>query len=237
MESTAPPSSKDEASSITPPEAWGGERLSDKYTYLRQSVNGPARFGMSVSGVQAAGSLFSGLQDPSSSAGVTSLTNSSINYANLRAKDVSTSQETSLSIPDHLASGSLSISTKSILGQGNLDSSQMSSLTQRFSTYAERISTTSTFSDGLAFSVGSPKMKKSGAETREELLNSLLLKSDTSAPTELSHVLPANVCKFCALNISDVYIAYINNFSVLSSWILPLLCFIIKPRSSCVPVI
>ncbi|KAF7831027.1 protein NEDD1 [Senna tora] len=189
IESTAPPSSKDEASSITPPEAWGGERLSDKYAYLRQSVNAPSRFGTSLPGVQAAGSMFSGLQDSSSSSGVTSLTNSSINYTNLRAKDVSTSQETSIGFPDHMSSSSLSISTKAILGQSNIESPRMSSLTRRFSTYAERISTTSTFSDGV---VGSPKMKKSGAESREELLNSLLLKSDTLVPTESSYLLPAN---------------------------------------------
>ena len=35
---TPTPSSKSEDSSITPPEAWGGERLSDKYTHLRQPV-------------------------------------------------------------------------------------------------------------------------------------------------------------------------------------------------------
>ncbi|XP_054798289.1 protein NEDD1 [Prosopis cineraria] len=191
VESVVPPSSKDDASSITPPEAWGGERLSEKYTYLRQSINAPSRFGTSASGVQTAGSMFSGLQ-ASSSSDVTSLTNSSINFASLRVKDVSTSQETSLGFPDHLSSNSLSMNTKSILGQGNLDSPRMSSLTRRFSTYAERISTTSTFSDGVSLSVGSPKMKKSGAETREELLNSLLLKSDTSVSTESSSILPAN---------------------------------------------
>lgn len=198
MESTAPPSSKDEASSVTPPEAWGGERLSDKYAYLRQSVNAPSRFGALMSGIQTAGSMFSGLQDSSSSAGVT--TNSSISYANLRAKDVSTSQETSMGFPDHTSSTSLSINTKSILGQGSLDSPRMSSLTRRFSTYAERISTTSAFSDGASFPVGSPKLKKSGADSREDLLNSLLLKSDTSVLTESSSVLTANVCKMLFIN-------------------------------------
>lgn len=203
MESIAPPSSKDETSSITPPEAWGGERLSEKYTYLRQSINAPSRFGTLASGVQTTGSMSSGLQSSSSS----DVTTSSINFANLRSKDISTSQETSLSVPDHLPSNSLSINTKSILGQVNLDSPRMLSLTRRFSTYAERISTTSTFSDGVSLSVGSPKMKKSGAETREELLNSMLQKSDASISTESNSILPANVCNF---EICTCYIVFIR---------------------------
>ncbi|CAJ1970942.1 unnamed protein product [Sphenostylis stenocarpa] len=187
-----PPSSKTEDSSITPPEAWGGERLSEKYAYPRQPVNVPSRFGMLASGGQSAGSMLSGLQDTSSSVGVSSYASSSLSFANLRAKDVSTSQETSLGFTDHTFSTSLplSVNTKTSLGQTSIDSSKlldsprMSSFNRRFSTYAERISTTSTFSDGVSLSVSSPKIKKSGAETREELLNSLLLKSDISAPTE-----------------------------------------------------
>ncbi|KAF7816390.1 protein NEDD1 [Senna tora] len=187
--STPPPTSKNEDSSITPSEGWGGERLSDKYTYLRQPVNAPSRLGMLSSGGQTAGSMFSGLQNPSSSASISSLTNSSFNYSDLRMKDFSTSQETSLQLPDHLFSRSLSltsINTRTSLGQGSLDSPRMSPLTlpRRFSTYAERISSTSTFSDGVSLSVSSPKVKKSGAETREELLNSLLVKSDTTVPAE-----------------------------------------------------
>lgn len=38
-------------------------------------------------------------------------------------------------------------------------------------------------SDGTSVSVGSPKTKKTGAETREELLNSLLFRSNTSFAT------------------------------------------------------
>ncbi|KAK7385727.1 hypothetical protein VNO78_31546 [Psophocarpus tetragonolobus] len=190
--STPPPSSKNEDSSITPPEAWGGERLSDKYAYARQPVNVPSRFGMLTSVGQTAGSVLSGLQDASSSVGVSSYTSSSLSFANLRAKDVSTSQETSLGFTDHMFTTSLPLpnNTKTSLGPATvdspkiLDSPRMSSFNRRFSTYAERISTTSTFSDGVSLSIGSPKIKKSGAETREELLNSLLLKSDASAPIE-----------------------------------------------------
>lgn len=195
---TPPASAKSEESSITPPEAWGGEKLPDKYTYTRQPVNAPSRFGMLASSGQTAGSMISGLQDTFSSSGISSYTSSSLNFSNLRTKDVSTGQETSLGFTDHLFSTSmpLSISTKTSLGQANIDSPKisdsprMSSFSKRISSYAERIGTASSFGDGA--SVGSPKIKKSGAETREELLNSLLLKSDVSIPTESGSLLLPN---------------------------------------------
>lgn len=64
-------------------------------------------------------------------------------------------------------SRSLSQITTATLTKGNLDNSQPGSA--RLSSYAERLSATSTFNDGLGGA--SPKMKKIGAETREELLN------------------------------------------------------------------
>jgi len=157
---------------------------------------------MLASSGQTAGSMLSGLHDTSSSMGVSSYATSSLSLANIRTKDASTSQEISLGFTDHTFPTSLPLSAnaKSSLGQANiespkiLDSPRMSSFNRRFSTYAERISTTSTFSDGVSLSVGSPKIKKSGAETREELLNSLLLKSDTSAPTESGSFPLTSVC-------------------------------------------
>lgn len=50
----------------------------------------------------------------------------------------------------------------------------------RRSTYAERMSTTFSFADGIGSSMGSPKSKKTGSETREELINSLLSRQGTS---------------------------------------------------------
>ncbi|KAJ4791890.1 Protein NEDD1 [Rhynchospora pubera] len=64
-------------------------------------------------------------------------------------------------------SRSLSQITTTTLNKGSLDSSQPGST--RLSSYAERLSASSAFSEGLG--VASPKMKKIGAETREELLN------------------------------------------------------------------
>nr|GMC59110.1 protein NEDD1 isoform X1 [Ipomoea batatas] len=180
MASTPSASSRsDDSSSITPPEAWGGERFSDRLAHLRQS-----RFAMSTSSSLASGTMFSGLQDTfPASHSMSSLTSSSLSLENLRVRETS-NEETSLGSSDHvpLSSTSLSLGTKGLNGQGSLDSLGTAlALPRKFSSYAERISTTSSFSDGT-LSVGSPKTKKTGAETREELLNSLLSRSDTASP-------------------------------------------------------
>ncbi|KAM1183016.1 hypothetical protein ACFX19_001441 [Malus domestica] len=176
LESTPAPSSKSEDPSITPPEAWGGERFSDKF---RQPITFTSRIGMSA---QTSGPTLSGLPDMSLTA----------KFANLRTKDLSSIQETSLGFPEHISSSAMPMSpgNKALLGQANLDSPTSLTLPRRFSTYAERISTTSNFSDRTSLAVSSPKTKKTGAEGREELLNSILSKSDTSTATE-SGVLPA----------------------------------------------
>lgn len=191
LESTPAPYSKSEDSSITPPEAWGGERLSDKYTNLLQTNTMPSRFGISA---QTSGSILSGLPDTSLSTSQTSIssTNSSLNYANMRIKDVSFNQETSLGFLEHVNSSAVPMSpgSKGITGQSNHDSPTSSlTLHRRFSTYAERIGTTSSFSDRTSLAVGSPKTKKTGAEMRE-LLTSFVSKSETSTATE-SGILPA----------------------------------------------
>lgn len=174
---------RDDSSSITPPEAWGGERLSDRLSHLRQSGNMPSRFATSTSGPLAPGTMFSGLQDTSpATQSISSLSNSSLSLANLRIKENS-DEEISLGSSEHIPSisTSFSVGIKGITGQGTLDSlGSTMTLPRRFSSYAERISTKPSFSDGT-LSVGSPKTKKTGAETREELLNSLLSRSDTSS--------------------------------------------------------
>ncbi|TYH51805.1 hypothetical protein ES332_D10G304300v1 [Gossypium tomentosum] len=189
LESTPTPSSKSEETSITPPEAWGGEKISDKFAHLRQL---PSRFGMPASGGLTTSSIYAG-QDQSS---MLSQTISNLSYENLHTKDVSSNQETSsLGFPEHFSSSSmsaLSFGSKGITRAGSLDSPKLASLAppRRFSTYAERISTTSAFSDGTSHLVASPKTKKTGAETREDLFNSLLSRSD-SLTAAASGVLPA----------------------------------------------
>lgn len=187
--STPTPSSKSEDSSITPPEAWGGETFSDKFTLHRQSGTLPSRFGMLTSGGPTSGSMLSGLQDLALSSSQTIMSSSmtpNLTYANMRNKDVSSNQETALGLPEHVPFSSLPVSlgTKSVTGQASLELPGQPSSARRFSSYAERMSTTSSFSDGTSLSVGSPKTKKTGAETREELLNNLLSRSDTPAATE-----------------------------------------------------
>ena len=117
-------SKNSDSSSITPPEAWGGERLSDKFTYHRHSVNLPSRFAMMGSSSLMSGSMFSGSQDLTSSSQTSTsyLANSSLSLANLR-RDISSNQETSLGFLEHVPSSSTSISlgTKSTTGQSNLD--------------------------------------------------------------------------------------------------------------------
>ncbi|KDP44868.1 hypothetical protein JCGZ_01368 [Jatropha curcas] len=187
LEGSSPtPSSKSEESSITPPEAWGGERLSDKFAHLRQPLNLPSRLVMLNSGGLTSGSMLTGLQDVSSSSNQTimsSLMNSTLSFPNLRARDISSNQENPTGFSEHFSSSSMSqsLGTKSITGPANLDATGPGSLAlpRRFSTYAERISTASSFIDGTSLSVNSPKLKKTGAETREELLSSLLSRSDT----------------------------------------------------------
>ncbi|XP_031373554.1 protein NEDD1 isoform X1 [Punica granatum] len=184
---TPPPSSKSDDSSITPPEAWGGEKISEKLAHLRQPLHLPSRFGM-LSGTQSAGSMFSGIQDLGSSTNQTSsssVTNSDFPYTNLRLKDASSTLDAPSGFPQNFpSSSSLSptFGAKGILGQSSLDSFGPTSLAlpRRFSTYAERISTTSSFSDGTAISVSSPKMKKTGIETKEELPSSLLTRTDNT---------------------------------------------------------
>ncbi|CAL5420986.1 unnamed protein product [Camellia sinensis] len=71
----------------------------------------------------------------------------------------------------YFSSMSLSLGTKSTTsGQSNLDSlGSALNHPRKFTTYAERMSTNLAFSDGTSLSVGSPKTKKTRAETREEL--------------------------------------------------------------------
>ncbi|KAK6944257.1 WD40 repeat [Dillenia turbinata] len=180
----------DDSTVISPPEAWGGERLSDRFPHLRQPVNLPSRFGMLTSAGMTAGSMLSGLQDLSVSTNqVNSTTNSSLSYPSLRARDNLSNQDTSLGLSEHIPSSPMS----RIIGQANAESQGLTTLPlpRKFSTYAERISTTSSFSDGISLSTGSPKIKKTGAETKE-LLNSLLSRSETSSAVDSGNLSSVN---------------------------------------------
>lgn len=187
--STPIPYSVSDDTSITPPEAWGGEKISDKLASYRLAVSFPSRF-MSASADLSSNPMLSGLQDISISSDQTNMslsTRENFTSSNLHAENVSSSQETSFGVSEKADSSSIPISSgkRTLIQQANLESLGSSlALPRRFSTYAERTSTAQSFSDGTSFSLGSPKTKKTGAETREELLKSLLSRSDTVAAAD-----------------------------------------------------
>ncbi|KAL8159878.1 hypothetical protein V2J09_001415 [Rumex salicifolius] len=195
--SSAASSKSDDSSSITPPEAWGGARLADKYLLNRQLGSLPSRFSISTSGGGLTStSVHTNLQDPSSSTSQTStasLTNTGINFLHSRTKEITSGLEATSGSLGHVPFSSLSLPTgKSTTSQSTSESTMPASLShsRRFSTFAERISTAQSFGDGTSPLLGSPKTKKTGAETREELLNSLLSRMDTSSANETG-VLPS----------------------------------------------
>lgn len=211
--STPTSSMSGDSSSITPPEAWGGERLSDKLNNARQSVTLPSRFATLSSTSMSSGSMFSGLQDlslPSSQMSTSSLADANLGLGNLRTRDISSNQDTSIGLSEHVPFNftSLSQGAKGITGQANLESLGTSfTLPRRFSSYAERISTTPSFSEGASMSVGSPKTKKTGTETREELVNSMLSRSDVSFAAEAGKLPSLNVWNYqmaCTLNFNII---------------------------------
>ncbi|KAI3470796.1 hypothetical protein Pfo_027459 [Paulownia fortunei] len=170
----------DGSSSVTPPEAWGGERLSDKFNHQLKSINMPSRFAMLTSSSSSTGLMLSGLQESLPTNHSTSSLTSSLSLINLRGRENS-NQEISSGTSEAVSSP---LGTKTITGQANLDTlGPALSLPRRFSSYAERIGATSSLSEASSLSVGSPQSKKTGAETRERLLNSLLSRSDIQSAT------------------------------------------------------
>ncbi|KAL0382052.1 UNVERIFIED_CONTAM: protein NEDD1 [Sesamum calycinum] len=179
----------DDSSSTTPPEAWGGHRLSDKFIHQRQSINMPSRFAMMTSSSSSSGLMSSALLDSLPTNQNTSSLASGLSQINLRGKENSI-QEISLGSSEAAVSPSV---TKGITGQANLDTlGPALSLPRRFSSYAERIAATPSLSETSSLSVGSPKSKKTGAETREELLNSLLSRSEIQSATGTSALTTTN---------------------------------------------
>ncbi|PIA53929.1 hypothetical protein AQUCO_00900476v1 [Aquilegia coerulea] len=175
-----PPSKSKDSLPVTPPEAWGGEGLYDKFD--RQPFTFPSRFGMLTSGALTSSSM-AGLHNSLSSTGqmsMGSLANVGPSYPYLQMKDISSNVETLSGVAEnaHFSSMAKSLGTKGVTAQASIESP--SSFPRRLSTYAERISTTPSFSDGTTLT-GSPKAKKTGTETREEI--NMLLKSDTPAAT------------------------------------------------------
>uniref|UniRef100_A0A1D1ZM28 Protein NEDD1 n=1 Tax=Anthurium amnicola TaxID=1678845 RepID=A0A1D1ZM28_9ARAE len=168
---------KSELSSTTS-ETWGGNVLADKLTSLRQPV-ALSRF-LPI-GSLSSGSVFAGSQDsslPSSFSAKSSLAGSGFSSSNLQSNPPGILESSS---GLRLCSVATSLGAKTQTTQANLDipGTLSSVLPRRFSTHTERVSTS--IGDGSCSAAGSPKSKKTGAETREELLNSLLSRHDSSS--------------------------------------------------------
>lgn len=134
---------------------WVGERFLDKFVH-RKSSRKPSRFAMAAASTSSSTkSLLPELQDGQS----TSSLPSNLSLTNLHSREVEASHQEVPSRSPEAASSP--IRSKNIISQTLIPSS---SPPRRFSSYAERAS----------LSVGSPRSKKTGLETREELLNSLI---------------------------------------------------------------
>ena len=177
----------------------GGNALPDKLTLRQQPTSVLSRFLPSIS--LPSDSTFAGLQDTSSSnnqSSINSLTSFRLK-SNLRSKVAFNNQSSSaisgsLSVYS-LSSLSISAGSKALASSANIEipGSVLSMLPRKYSTYAERISTASTFSDGIGTAVGSPKSKKTGLETREDLLSSLQQRQDSSATMGTASIPAFNV--------------------------------------------
>jgi len=186
--------------SPTPPEAWGGNALPDKLTLRQQPTSVLSRFLPSIS--LPSDSTFAGLQDTSSSNSqltINSLTSSRLKPLNLRSKVTFDNQSSStISVSSSVYSStslSTSVGSEVLASSANIEFPGSVLLThpRKYSTCAERISITSTFSDGIGSAMGSPKSKKTGLETREDLLSSLQLRQDSSATMGTASIPVINV--------------------------------------------
>ncbi|GAB2286911.1 hypothetical protein Dimus_021299 [Dionaea muscipula] len=119
-------------------------------------------------------SVLNVLQDQSSTSQMSAdtMTASGIDPAVLPVKDMYSGLDISAGILGHIPFSSLNLppGTKPYTSQTTLESTMSSmTLNRKPSTYAERISTTS-YGDGTSTAAGSQKTKKTGVETREEIL-------------------------------------------------------------------
>jgi protein NEDD1 len=184
------PSWKSELS-ISSPETATGNALPDRLTQ-RQQIS---RFGASA--FSTGGLTFTALQDSSSTASHSlkgSLTSNIL--MNLQNKGILSNANSSLdaSSPNLQSSlpssyGSMVVSSLSPDQPGAAQSNSM----WRPTTYTDRMNSSSVFSDGLASAFGSTKSKKTGAETKDELLNSILSRQEAATASSPASPLASNV--------------------------------------------
>ncbi|KAK8962983.1 hypothetical protein KSP40_PGU005030 [Platanthera guangdongensis] len=177
LTSTPAASSKSESSfSPTPPEAWGGNALAGKSSSNYQLPPTSLVPGLTLSVPQDLSSLTSQF----SKASMTNLSSSSLIMQN---KSVMNNEK----LPSYSESSSAFHSTtvSSTFGIRPVTStnweqpgSVSSILPRRYTSYVDRLNNASSFSDGISSATSSPKSKKTGSETREELLNNLMSRHD-----------------------------------------------------------
>ncbi|WOK96976.1 protein NEDD1 [Canna indica] len=191
-------SSKSELSFSPPPENLIGNALPEKLINNRQPTS-LSRYLPSVS--LTSGPASAGLSESSSSAFLStksSLMNPNIASTNLQKKilynDLNSSAFSDFSSVYHPTPVTMPSGTQTMPSSVKFDfqGTVLSTLPPRFSTYSERISTNAAFSENAASAVSSPKSKKTGQETREELMNSLIAKKDASSDSTAGNLAATN---------------------------------------------
>ncbi|KAG8056305.1 hypothetical protein GUJ93_ZPchr0002g25566 [Zizania palustris] len=186
---TSMPSWKSEPS-ITSPETATGNALPDRLTH-RQQIS---RFGASA--FQTGSFAFASIQDSASTTGNSlkgSLTSNIL--MNLQNKGVLSNARPSLdpstsSLQSSVPSPFMAKTMPSV--NSDQPGAAQSSSQWRPSTYTDRMSTSSVFSEGLASAFGSPKSKKTGAETKDELVSSLLSRQEAAAASSSASLVANN---------------------------------------------
>ncbi|ONM20719.1 Protein NEDD1 [Zea mays] len=189
---TSMPSWKSELS-VSSPEPATGNALPDRLTQ-RQLIS---RFGSSA--FPTGGLAFTASQDPASAPSHSlkgSLTSNIL--MNLQNKGILNNVSSSLdasspNLQSSLPSSYVSKTMPSVIPD-QLGAAQSTSL-WRPTTYTDRMSSSSVFSDGLASAFGSPKSKKTGAEAKDELLSNILSRqtaagSSSAIPLASNGVVP-----------------------------------------------
>lgn len=122
-------------------------------------------------------------------------TNSSLVLTNLHTNRVSFGHTIPCNFREPLSLSNITrlknIPLQAILESPSVSVPSPSPQPRKYSTYAERISTTSAFTDGISSAISSPKLKKTGNETWEELKGGVPLKQFQQSSSVGGRTLPS----------------------------------------------
>ncbi|KAG0465959.1 hypothetical protein HPP92_020123 [Vanilla planifolia] len=199
--STPVASSKSDSSFSPAPEERVGTAMLEKSSYHQHFLT------VSRHLPSASSSTFTSLQDSSSSTIPSTksvLTNPTFSSLNQQTKAISTNEKPLAYLESssltHTTSVSVLLDTKQVTSANfEIPGPLHSSLPRRYTTYADRLITASSI-DGISSSIISPKSKKTGSETREELLSTLLSRQDSTAATGNGSLqsINVNILKLCS---------------------------------------